>query len=125
MGEQRAARDDGGDARAGASTPRAATTRRRRCATRASGSPRAEDLATQAIWRGVRAKVLARRGRHEEAEALAREAVALVEPTDLLTDQGDALLALAEVLELRGGRAEAAAAAGEALERYGARARRC
>ena len=41
---------------------------------------------------------------HEEAEALAREAVALVEPSDALTDQGDALLALAEILELRGRR---------------------
>ena len=62
--------------------------------------------------------MLARRGRHEEAEALAREAVALVAPTDALTDQGDALLALAEILELRGRTADAAAAAREAVARY-------
>ena len=66
----------------------------------------------------MRAQVLAHRGRHEEAEALAREAVALVEPSDALTDQGDALLALAEILELRGHRADAATAAREAVERY-------
>ena len=77
-----------------------------------------EDLSTQAIWRGVRAQVLARGGRHEEAEALAREAVALVERSDALTDQGDALLALAEILDLRGRPAEAAAAARDALARY-------
>ena len=47
----------------------------------------AEDLVTQVMWRGVRARVLARRGARPEAEALAREAVALVEPTDSLTDQ--------------------------------------
>jgi tetratricopeptide (TPR) repeat protein len=77
-----------------------------------------EDLSTQAIWRGVRARVLARRGAHPEAEALAREAVALVEPSDALTDRGDALLALAEILELRGDRPAAATAAREALALY-------
>jgi hypothetical protein len=53
---------------------------------------------TQAIWRGVRAKILAREGRCEEAEALARDAVALIEPTDLLWHRGDAMLDLADVL---------------------------
>ena len=77
-----------------------------------------EDRSTQAIWRGVRAQVLARRGRHEEAEALAREAVALVEPSDALTDQGDALLALAEILELRGRPADAAPLRARQLARY-------
>jgi ATP/maltotriose-dependent transcriptional regulator MalT len=58
----------------------------------------AEDTMTQVIWRGVQAKVLADEGRCEEAEALAREAVALAEPTDLLLHRGDAMLDLAEVL---------------------------
>ena len=53
---------------------------------------------TQVIWRGVKAKVLAREGSCEQAEALAREAVALIEPTDLLSHRGDAMLDLAEVL---------------------------
>ena len=45
----------------------------------------AEDLVTQVISRGVEAEVLARSGRPMEAESLAREAVALVAPTDLLS----------------------------------------
>jgi tetratricopeptide (TPR) repeat protein len=77
-----------------------------------------EDLVTQALWRSVRAGVLARRGRADEAQALAREAVSILAPTDALTDRGDALLALAEILELGGRRTEAAAAAREALELY-------
>ena len=51
-------------------------------------------------WRQVRAKVLARRGGHAEAEQLAREAVALGEETDRLDGQGDAYSDLAEVLLL-------------------------
>jgi DNA-binding SARP family transcriptional activator/tetratricopeptide (TPR) repeat protein len=81
-----------------------------------------EDLVTQVIWRGVQAKILARAERHEEAERLAREGVALVERTDLLNHHGDALLELAAVLRL-GGRepeAEAAVRAGRELhERKG------
>ncbi len=57
-----------------------------------------DDLVTQIIWRGVQAKVLARDGRCEQAEALAREAVALAEPTDLLSHRADAMLDLAEML---------------------------
>jgi tetratricopeptide (TPR) repeat protein len=70
------------------------------------------------MWRGVRARVIAHRGSYDEAEALAREAVALVDPTDALTDRGDALLALAEILALRDQPADAAAAAREALDLY-------
>ena len=66
-----------------------------------------EDVATQAMWRGVRARLLAGEGEHARAEALAREAVALIDPTDLLNDRADVLLDLAAVLQ-RGGRAEEA-----------------
>ena len=82
----------------------------------------AEDIATQMIWRGVQARIVARAGRHEEAEALARAAVALVEPTDLLSHRGDAMLDLADVLRIAGRPAEAdrATRAGVALyERKG------
>ena len=58
----------------------------------------ADDVISQAIWRGVQAKILARDGRCDDAEALAREAVARVEPTDLLSHRGDAMLDLADVL---------------------------
>ena len=57
-----------------------------------------EDTISQVIWRGVQAKVLARQDHCDEAEVLAREAVALVEPTDLLSHRGDAMLDLADVL---------------------------
>ena len=57
--------------------------------------------------------MLARRGRHAEAERLAREAVAMSDGTETLNGQGDANADLAEVLVLAG-RAEEAA---EALER--------
>jgi ATP/maltotriose-dependent transcriptional regulator MalT len=81
-----------------------------------------EDVAAQAQWRGVLARIRAREGAPDVAEALAREAVRLVEPTDMLVVRGDALLDLAEVLRLagRGGDAEAAARRGlELYERKG------
>jgi class 3 adenylate cyclase/tetratricopeptide (TPR) repeat protein len=78
----------------------------------------AEDLTAQAEWRGVEAKILARKGRHEEAEALAREAVELAGQTDLLRHRGDALLDLGEVLRLGGQAVAAAAAVRAALELY-------
>jgi tetratricopeptide (TPR) repeat protein len=69
------------------------------CAVAASaGAP--DDILTQVIWRGVKAKILAHEGRVEAAEALAREAVDLVQATDLLLWRGDAMLDLAEVLRL-------------------------
>jgi len=58
----------------------------------------ADDVEAQALWRAVRAKVLAGRDRFEEAEQLAREAVRLIRTTDAPGWQADALLDLAEVL---------------------------
>jgi hypothetical protein len=42
------------------------------------------DLLTQILWRRVRARVLVRRAGIREAEALAREAVAIAEATDFI-----------------------------------------
>jgi tetratricopeptide (TPR) repeat protein len=71
-----------------------------------------------AEWRATQARVLARRGDVVEAEGLARDAVVLIAPTDLLDLHADVVLALAEVL-LAGGQPEAAAAAlEEALRLY-------
>ena len=53
-----------------------------------------------------------------EAETLAREAVAIYEPTDAISDQGDALCDLAEVLAAAGRSDEAADALEQALKRY-------
>ncbi|HSC51532.1 MAG TPA: adenylate/guanylate cyclase domain-containing protein [Gaiellaceae bacterium] len=77
-----------------------------------------EDVFSQVLWRSGRAKVRARRGELAEAEALAREAVALAEKTDLLNTQGDTLADLAEVLALAGRQAEAASVLEQAAERF-------
>jgi tetratricopeptide (TPR) repeat protein len=61
-----------------------------------------EDAYSQALLRSVRAKSLARRGRVGEAEALAREAIAFVDPTDFLFMQAFARASLGEVLLLAG-----------------------
>jgi predicted ATPase/class 3 adenylate cyclase/DNA-binding winged helix-turn-helix (wHTH) protein len=57
----------------------------------------ADDLITQVMWRGVRARTLAGRGRMEEAEELARQAVGLAERSDFVNDRADALVELATV----------------------------
>jgi tetratricopeptide (TPR) repeat protein len=85
---------------------------------------RAEEFgSSDSVWfvlrsRQVRAKVLARRGEHAEAERLAREAVAICEETDFLDAQGVAYADLAHVLLLAGKPDEAAAALEQALARY-------
>jgi tetratricopeptide (TPR) repeat protein len=70
------------------------------------------------LWRTVRAKVLARRGLHGEAERLASEAIAIVDGSDMLDLQGDAYADLGEVLLLAAKRNEAEAALRQALDRY-------
>jgi class 3 adenylate cyclase/tetratricopeptide (TPR) repeat protein len=78
----------------------------------------AEDTETQATWRGLQARVLAREDRCDEAVALAREAVAILEPTDLLSRRGDAMLDLAEVLRTCARTEEAERATRAGLELY-------
>jgi DNA-binding SARP family transcriptional activator len=68
--------------------------------------------------RGVPARVLARRGRIEEAEALAREGVALAADSEFVVAHADVLLDLAEVLELADRPEEARGAATEAVSIY-------
>jgi class 3 adenylate cyclase/tetratricopeptide (TPR) repeat protein len=88
-------------------------------ATRLSESHTAKgDAASEMGWKAVRAKVLARRGDLQEAERLAREAVAVAERTDQLLEVGDCFVALAVVLQSAGRLEEAASAAGRALETY-------
>jgi predicted ATPase/class 3 adenylate cyclase len=78
----------------------------------------ADDVLSQVLWRTARAKVRARQGDIERAEALAREAVRLGEPTDLVNTRADALSDLAEVLALGGRLKEALAALEEATQLY-------
>jgi DNA-binding SARP family transcriptional activator len=78
----------------------------------------ADDMLTRAVWHGTHAKVLAHEGRGDEAQALARETVALVEGTDLLSHRGDAMLDLADVLTTCGRAADAERAIAAALALY-------
>ena len=77
-----------------------------------------DDVGVACRSRQAKAIVLAHRGRHCEAEELARAAVAIAETTDVLTDQGDAYADLAGVLALGGKAREATAVLHEALDRY-------
>jgi len=61
-----------------------------------------DDAVSQMLWRQVRAKLLARNGRHADAERLAREAVELSQATDMLNWQANALGDLAEVYVITG-----------------------
>ena len=77
-----------------------------------------DDAVTQMMWRQARAKMLAQRGEHAEAERLAREAIAIGAETDMLSAQADADADLGEVLLLAGRPEDAAVAFEHALERY-------
>jgi tetratricopeptide (TPR) repeat protein len=77
-----------------------------------------DDLASQMMWRGVRAKVLAARGDLPQAEILAREAADLAGQTDLLAIAGDSHLNLALVLLAADRPQEAAEALEAGLELY-------
>jgi hypothetical protein len=77
-----------------------------------------QDVATQSLWRQVQALVHAQRGHYSDAEMLAREAVAIIERTDGLNWQGDALCDLAEVLIDAGSSDEATGVLAQALNRY-------
>jgi class 3 adenylate cyclase/tetratricopeptide (TPR) repeat protein len=63
-------------------------------------SATSDDIASHVWWRVTRARVLARRGNHEEAERIGSEALALAEVTDDLFIRGRALTDLAEVRRL-------------------------
>ena len=60
------------------------------------------DISTQALWRCSLGRILARRGALAEAEALVREAVEVLEPTDFTVLRVDACLDLGEVLAAAG-----------------------
>jgi tetratricopeptide (TPR) repeat protein len=76
------------------------------------------DVGTGIDWRSVRGLILARRGETEVGLALAREAVAIGQATDLLWERGRALEDLAEVLTLAGRTDEAAPILAQAIGLY-------
>ena len=77
-----------------------------------------DDPWTRHTGMSVLATVLARQGRLEEAESLAREAVAHFETTECSIDRTDALLDLAEVLRLGGRPDDAVATLRHAIELF-------
>jgi tetratricopeptide (TPR) repeat protein len=78
---------------------------------------RPNDVHSQILWRSTRAKTLARRGEHDAAELLAREAVAFASDSDFHPARADALMDLAEVLDIAGD-TEGAMTATEAAIRF-------
>ena len=77
-----------------------------------------DDVATQYLWRSVRAKLLARGGAFGEAEALANDAIRIISSTQDPDSQGYAYIDLAEVLRMAGRLDEALLAANEAAARF-------
>ena len=68
----------------------------------AEGATAADDVESLALWQSVRAPILARAGRTEEAESLARSAVELSQKSDAPQMQADSLSELAAVLTQAG-----------------------
>jgi class 3 adenylate cyclase/tetratricopeptide (TPR) repeat protein/thymidine kinase len=75
-----------------------------------------DDRASQSHWRSVRAKIFARRGEFLEAEALAREGLAVMAGTDYVDYRAALLVDLAEVLRLAGKANEAAPLLRDSIE---------
>jgi class 3 adenylate cyclase/tetratricopeptide (TPR) repeat protein len=80
-----------------------------------------DDVESQTIWRGVRARVLARRDRTDGAQTMALEAVRFARRSDAPVLLGNALMDLSEVLTRAGKRDQAEAAMREAVDLYDAK----
>ena len=78
----------------------------------------AGDVFSRVLWRSVRARVLADRGRTADAERLSRQAVTLADDTDSLALQADARLGLTHVLSVIGRRGPAERTLAEAIDLY-------
>ncbi len=89
-----------------------------RLARRSARLTTADDLSPQVLWRRIRAKVLAGRGRLTEASRLADEAVSLAALTDYLNEHAGALVDLGHVHGLAGRTRDARLAQEAALELY-------
>ena len=77
-----------------------------------------EDLTARGDWVSTRAKILARKGEFEEAEKLAREALAIFKEEAEVRDRADALMDLAEVLDAAGRTEDARPHLEEAMRLY-------
>ena len=79
------------------------------------------DLHAQVSWRSIEAKLAARRGELDLAEALVNAAVATIEKSDAVSQHAKVLLDLAEVLRLAGNEAGARTAIKRAKKLYRAK----
>ena len=84
----------------------------------ASNSAGNDDLDAALSWKPVQAKILARQGKHGEAELLAREILQLSSRSDSANRNADAFMALAEILALADRQGEAEEASRTALRLY-------
>jgi class 3 adenylate cyclase/tetratricopeptide (TPR) repeat protein len=80
-----------------------------------------DDVASQFLWRSVQAKLLARGGQHERADAILAEALELISGSDWVDWQGNGFMNLAEICQLRGRTADAIEALGQASARFAAK----
>jgi class 3 adenylate cyclase/tetratricopeptide (TPR) repeat protein len=87
----------------------------------AEAATAADDMESQALWRSIRAPIVARAGDAALAEELARSALDMVRKTEAPNLQGDALCELASVLRLNGKAEEARQAIVEAIALYEAK----
>ena len=90
-------------------------------AARARRATAPDDIISQALWRIAMALVDIARGEADGAEPLAREAVELMRPTDMLDFRGDAHSTLADALDAAGRPGEAIVERREALRLYEAK----
>ena len=77
-----------------------------------------DDIDAQALWRSVRAMLLARRGEVEDAVTLSLEAIDMRRRSDAIVFLADALADFAEVLRFTGREDEVRAVRTEALSLY-------
>ena len=87
----------------------------------AEGATAADDVDSQALWRSIRAPIMARAGKLVEAELLARSAVELARQGDAPQLQADTMSELASVLVLAGRASEARQFMAQAIAIYQAK----
>jgi class 3 adenylate cyclase/tetratricopeptide (TPR) repeat protein len=80
-----------------------------------------DDVDSQALWRSIRAPIIARTGNIPLAESLARTALEFVRKTEAPVLQADTLSELASVLRLAGKTGQARQVIGEAIALYAAK----
>jgi Flp pilus assembly protein TadD len=80
-----------------------------------------DDVESLALWRSIRAPIVARTGRLAEAESLARSAVELSQQSDAPQMRAETLSELAAVLMLAGRREDARQAIGTAIKTFEAK----